>query len=393
MVEDNPGDARMLTIGLAEEAGDVFNVEWVQDLASATERVSNAFFDAVVLDLNLPDSSGFQTYIKMRAAAAETPVLVLTGIEDDSVGLKAIQHGAQDYLAKTDLTGSIVSRALRYAVERHRSQVRELKNAQVSQRGKVVGFIGVKGGVGTTTLTLNIAAILAKNIRRSIIAAELRSDYGAFAAQLRESPDHSLADLLRLDLSTLSDSVLDKCIFRSRLGFDILFSPQHPNEFLQLAEEDVTQLTAYLAHRAAYTLVDLPNRFYPVTDAVLRECDLTVLVTERDPSSLAAAKVALEYIRSRESKSITVGLVVVNRSLMIDGGSSQQIESALRCELLGVVPPAPDVSVGAQKLGAPIALHRPHSAPTTMLTAITEKILKRLESSVAVPSSPRMAPV
>ncbi|MCW5982102.1 MAG: response regulator [Bryobacteraceae bacterium] len=386
LVEDNPGDARLVTISLAEETGDAFRVEWVQDLATASECVAAESFDAILLDLNLPDSQGFNTFARMQADASDIPILVLTGLEDDSVGLRAIQRGAQDYLAKSELSGAAAARALRYAIERNRKRLHELRNARTSLRGKLIAFMGVKGGVGTTTVLLNVAALIAKNSRRTVAAVELRPDFGSFVSHLHETPAHTLADILRMDLATLTDRVIEKCACRSRVGFDVLFSPQDHTQFASPAAEDVTYLLERLAYRSFYTLVDLPSRLSDVNEAVLRACDLTVLVTERDPSSVAAAKVALGFLRREEPSAPETALVVVNRSLMIDGEAPKQIEAQLACPLLGVVPPAPDVAASAQKFGIPMALHRPLSAPAAMLNSITEKIVSRLEEPLRAPA-------
>ncbi len=305
---------------------------------------------------------------------------MLTGLEDDRLGIKAIQHGAQDYLSKSDVTASKIARALRYAVERHRNRAREMSKVCVLSRGKVIGFAGVKGGVGTTTVVLNVATLLARNAQRSVTAAELRTDYGSFSAHLHESPAHSLATLLRFDPATVSDSVLDKCLIHCRFGFDVLFAPQSPRECVGCDPARFGALADRLARRTAYTMIDLPGAAQPVTDAVLPHCDFLVLVSERDPSSVAAAQAAIRHLR--ESRHLPpFGLVVVNRSLMIDSFSPRQVQSATGCELLGVVPPAPEVSVGAQRAGTPIALHRPLSAPATMLTAITERIARAVSES------------
>ena len=387
LVEDNPGDARLLSENLTEEAGDTFHLNWVQDLTTALKKVSVELVDAVLLDLNLPDSEGFDTFTRMRAAAADTPILVLTGLEDDQIGLKAIQQGAQDYLNKSDLTGGAIARALRYAVERNRSRLREFRQTETSPPGKVIGFVGAKGGVGTTTVVLNIAALLAKKSDGSVTAAELRGDYGAFAARLRESPVRNLSTLLKLDLSTLANSVLEKCLFRSPLGFDILFSPQRPSEFSELDSEAARFFVDRLARRSRYTLVDLPDLYSPATAAAIEGCHLLVLVTERDPSSVAGAGVALRFLATRQGKTPPVGLIVVNRALMIEGATPKRIESDLGCSVIGVVPPAPEVSVGAQRSGTPIALHRPLSAPAAVLNTIAGKI----ERAVADPKpAPRL---
>lgn len=378
LVEDSPGDARLLRESLTEVAGDAFELTWAKDLDSACRMASVELIDAIVLDLNLPDSNGFETFAKIRSEFPDLPVLVLTGLEDDQLGLKAIQQGAQDYLSKADVNGAKVARSLRYAVERHRSRVREFRTMRAAPRGRAIGFLGVKGGVGATTVALNVGALLAKNTNRSVIAAELRGDYGSFATHLHETPAHTLASLLDVDLATMTDSVLYKCMVRSRLGFDVLFAPQHPGDFADLDPDMARRIIDRLARHAAYTMVDLPGFYHPVTDAAIRTLDLLVLLTERDPSSIAAAEVVLEYLRQKQTGAPPVGLVVVNRSLLIDGAQPRQIEADLRCELFGVVPPAPEVSISAVRSGTPMALHRPLSAPATMLAKITESIARHV---------------
>ncbi len=383
LVEDNPGDARLLAESLTEEAGDAFRLIWVKDLATAVEKISVELIDAVVLDLNLPDSEGLATFTKVHGVAGDTPVLVLTGLEDDEIGLKAIQQGAQDYLSKSDLTSGAIARALRYAIERNRSRLREFRQAKTTPPGKIIGFAGVKGGVGTSTVALNIAALLAKNSRRAVTAVELRGDYGSFASQLRESPIHTLGTLFKLDLATLADSVLEKCLFPSPFGVDVLFAPQRPAEFGELQPEAACSLLERLAHRTRYTLVDLPGLYTALAGAAIETVHLLVLVTERDPSSLAAAKVALRFLGLRKGETPPVGLIVVNRALMMDAASPRQIESELGCPVIGVVPPAPEVSLGALKSGTPLALHRPLSAPASMLNTIATRIERALAETKA----------
>jgi len=376
LVEDNPGDARLLRDSLAEDAGDAIRLLWVSDLGSAVDEAATELIDAVVLDLNLPDSNGFETFARMKAAAPGVPVIVLTGIEDDQLGFRAIQEGAQDYLSKGDFSGSKIARSLRYAVERHRSRMREMSRMKEAPRGKVIAFVGAKGGVGTTTVTLNVAALLARNTQCSVTAAELRSDFGSFAPLLHESPPHSIGVMLRFDLTTISDSVIEKCLIRSRFGFDVLFAPQAAAEYAALEPEAARQVVDRISRRSAYSLLDLPGPVCPATQGALPNCDFLVLVTERDPSSVASSERALRFLHEHSPGCPPAGLVVVNRSLMIDGFPPKQIASMLRCDLMGVVPPAPDVSVSSQRSGSPIAIHRPLSAPATMLNAITEKIAR-----------------
>ncbi|WP_447599396.1 PAS domain S-box protein [Nitrospira sp. Nam80] len=120
LVEDNAGDARLLRVLLAEGNHDRFKVTHVDRLATGINCVRGGGIDLVLLDLSLPDSHGFDTLNGMHQAAIEIPIVVLTGLEDEALGLQLIQYGAQDYLVKCQVTAPLLHRSLRYAIERGR---------------------------------------------------------------------------------------------------------------------------------------------------------------------------------------------------------------------------------------------------------------------------------
>lgn len=121
LIEDNPGDIRLLQEYLKEGSADGFQVTQAGRLSTGLERLAEARFDAVLLDLSLPDSQGLDTLVRLHEAAKDVPIVVLTGIEDEALGVRLIQAGAQDYLVKGHVTGPLLVRSLRYAAERKRS--------------------------------------------------------------------------------------------------------------------------------------------------------------------------------------------------------------------------------------------------------------------------------
>lgn len=118
LVEDNPGDARLIEEMLRDAATSEFSITKAQTLAAATEHDIRSAFDAILLDMSLPDSHGIQTYLTMREHAEWVPIIVLTGLSDQSVALETVQKGAQDYLVKGCIDGEQLERAVRYARER-----------------------------------------------------------------------------------------------------------------------------------------------------------------------------------------------------------------------------------------------------------------------------------
>jgi two-component system sensor histidine kinase/response regulator len=122
LVEDNPGDARLIRESLTDSSANPFELETADRLATALLRMSAGGIDAVLLDLALPDSKGRETFSKAKAQAPTVPIIVLTGLGDEALALKMVQEGAQDYVTKMDLNGSVLSRAIRYAIEREKSE-------------------------------------------------------------------------------------------------------------------------------------------------------------------------------------------------------------------------------------------------------------------------------
>ncbi|HSE59605.1 MAG TPA: PAS domain S-box protein, partial [Nitrospiraceae bacterium] len=120
LVEDHEGDARLLQELLAEAGAGRFTLLRAERLETALTHASRPGIDLILLDLSLPDSQGTETLARMHEAAKGIPIVVLTGLDDEELGLRLIQSGAQDYLVKGQVTGPLLTRALRYAVERKR---------------------------------------------------------------------------------------------------------------------------------------------------------------------------------------------------------------------------------------------------------------------------------
>jgi DNA-binding response OmpR family regulator len=157
LVEDNPGDARLVELAF-EEAGPVgLELEDVERLSEAIERVSERAFDAILLDLSLPDSKGLDTVTRALKHARGVPIVVLTATDDEELGLTAVRKGAQDYLVKGRFDGDLLLRSVRYAIERQgrkraeealrRSQDRNLWRSLSQTTGQGASAILYRAGI------------------------------------------------------------------------------------------------------------------------------------------------------------------------------------------------------------------------------------------------------
>ncbi|MEH2275896.1 MAG: response regulator [Nostoc sp.] len=121
LVEDNPGDIFLLQEFLKEVTTVVVDLMPVVRLSEALNYLAKEIFDVILLDLSLPDGQGLETFVITHNHAKATPIIVLTGIDDETLAIRAMQQGAQDYLVKGQVTGDLLVRSMRYAIERQRA--------------------------------------------------------------------------------------------------------------------------------------------------------------------------------------------------------------------------------------------------------------------------------
>jgi|ERR1041385_4103587 diguanylate cyclase (GGDEF)-like protein len=127
LVEDNPGDTRLLQETFAEIDEPRFELISCETLAQALDFLAKNKPDAALVDLGLPDAQGLEAVGKVHNAAPDVPLVVLTGLDDETLAVQALKQGAQDYLVKVKVNHNVFRRVLRYAMERQRVQL-ELLN-------------------------------------------------------------------------------------------------------------------------------------------------------------------------------------------------------------------------------------------------------------------------
>jgi len=120
LIEDNPGDCRLLRALLGESEAHHFELSEAPRLEEGLAKVAAEDFDVLLVDLSLPDSHGLDTFSRLHSKAGNTPIIVLSGLDDETVAIKAVREGAQDYLVKGKVDSYFLSTAITYAIERHR---------------------------------------------------------------------------------------------------------------------------------------------------------------------------------------------------------------------------------------------------------------------------------
>jgi len=140
LIEDSPSDTYLFREMLLQSKLSDVEIESVDRLSSGLQRLADGKFDAVLLDLGLPDSQGLDSLVKLVDLAPNLPTIVLTGQSDEELAVQAVQMGAQDYLFKNQMTGDILGRVIRYAIERKQVET-ELR----TERDRAQQYLNVAG--------------------------------------------------------------------------------------------------------------------------------------------------------------------------------------------------------------------------------------------------------
>ncbi|HCU34918.1 MAG TPA: hypothetical protein DGT21_05505 [Armatimonadetes bacterium] len=342
-------------------------------LSHALQLLDYESFAAIVLDLELPDSVGLDTLLQTLGRAPDIPIIIRTRANDDSLALMAVQQGAQDYLVKGSADDERLVRAVRYAIERTRVAAERAAAACKKDGGRVISFIGGKGGTGATTVSSNIAAALA-SFERSVALVELRTDFGTLALQLRREPTETIADLLRTPADNLDRLTIDQHLFALPYGPRVLFSPQRFEEFPEVEADHASTIIDHLEDTFDFVIIDLPSSTNTLNQLALRRSDYCCVTTQPMLCSVRAARARIQQLLAWDIGRSRVGAVVVT---MAPTGTALQlpgVQGQLDCDIIGVMPPAPDACIAAMDTGQPLVLHQPEQIASVTLTEMAQRL-------------------
>jgi Flp pilus assembly CpaE family ATPase len=378
LIEDSPEYAELVQRWLSAQKEIEFALTWANSLTAGINRIEKGGVDAILLDLGLPGSQGMKTFEDANLHAAAVPIVILSGADTESLALQTVQEGAQDYINKSACNSEVLVKALQYAVGRSR---RRLSEDAASRQGIVIGVMGAKGGVGATTVALNIASILAG--RGSVVLAEIRPNLGTLAPYLQpQDLTRNLSHLLNSESYAPSSAEVASALWNcSNIpGLSILFGPQTYEECAEIEPARAKTIIRSLAGLADYVVVDLPASLSEANRAVIEHSTSMILVAERDPVCLRSAGLMAQAIESWKAAPRPVGAVIVNRAPFSCPMPLTEILPSFGCQVLRGIPPAAELCLSAQNARLPLVALHPESLVAASLNDLT-KILAPLRTA------------
>lgn len=294
LIEDSPEYAGLVQQWLVAAGGEVaFNLNWTDTLADGLDRLAQGVVDVALLDLGLPDSYGAETYVAIHAHAPNLPVIILSSADSESLALQLIREGADDYLVKSTCTGELLVRTVRYAVIRSRRRVNRANSSRDAEKARMIGVLGAKGGVGTTTVACTLASSLRHLTTRKVLLADMDMNGGLVSFLTGVEPNYSLLDAVN-NLDRLDRSCWQSIAVQDEGGLEMIASPPMPG-IETIAPEDLGKVLNLVSPFYDWIVMDM-GRLHGASVRLADRMDEILLVTTSAISALHESKRVIDVL-------------------------------------------------------------------------------------------------
>lgn len=346
IVDDEVSTLKLLGMALERQG---YRIAAAQDANQALARIDAELPDLVIMDVMMPGVSGLDLVQRLRARrdTATLPVILLSAKGEVADRIAGLQAGADEYLVKPIDTSEMMARVASLL-----ERTRRLRAETGGRPTKVISFIGAKGGVGTTSIVVNVGVALA-SAQKEVIAVELRGHSGTFPTLLGMKGAKGLEGLVDSDPRRITAEEVGRRMVRHATGLQVICAPAEMGfEPLGLAQAEAILLG--LAGKADLILVDLPSVPMPSVQAALPRSQSVVLLVEPTRDCVERASAMASLLQGLAVGGAVLQSVVVTRSPIAAPISVTEIEERLAWPIAGAIPPAPDAFARAAALGRPI---------------------------------------
>jgi pilus assembly protein CpaE len=369
IVDDDDNSRSVLCDALG---GEPYRLLEAVDGQQALDIANRELPDLILLDVLMPGMDGFATLHKLQGQEKTRyiPVIMVTALNMDSQISVCLDGGAIDHIVKP-FSGLVVRARVRAAL-RNRVAAAEKRTAN---RGKVLGFIGAKGGAGTTTTALNVAlALLAPE--RSVALVEMRPYMGTVAQQLGVVASLNIERLLDCQHARdINSRTVSNCLTRHPTGLQLLLAPPSFDDQREITAQQAEEILKVLSSMAECVIVDFPCQPTRATRAGVRCCNCVVLAIELEAACLASAQAMLEGLNSWGVGGNSVGAVLLHHRAASSSITVGHARKHLNCRIIGVIPPEPELPTVALKAGQPLVLSHPESIAAVALTELATRLM------------------
>ncbi len=368
LVEDDLAAAKLYRWVLMNEGYDVILAQTGEEgYALATERTP----DLIIVDVMLPGMDGYALCRQLRqnVITRSVPILIVSAKSEIADKVAGFEAGADDYLCKPFHPEELVLR-VKALMARLRSSV--LVESPLYSRGKVIALFSSKGGVGKTTIAVNLAIALHQKSSGNVVLFDADFFFGNVGVYLNLPPFYSILNLIS-HLNNPSAILLDQVLVPHASGIRILMSPYYPEEAELVQASHVKEVLTFLTETHDYVVVDCQATYDERTLTILESAHLILLVTTPEVGTIKNTSRFLELAEKLGLPDERIQ-VLVNRADSDVGVSVPEIERTLKHPVAFQLPSGGRTVVFSVNRGVPLILDKPNHPFSQQIATIAETL-------------------
>ncbi len=372
IVEDDLESLKLLGLMLQSRG---YQILAAQNGPQALQKAATDTPDLVLLDVMMPGIDGFEVARRLRAdpRTAHIPIIMLTARGQVTDKVAGFEAGADEYLVKPVHPAELLTR-----IETLLARSARLGTVAAAPRGKSIGILGCKGGVGTTTVAINLAFTLIRGpaAGKRILLMDIRTGSSTLALQLGLRPTQGLKILAERDPAAMTVDAILAHADRHASGFLVLAGLPEPSGTLpSLLPAQAEAIVRSLEGAMDFVLVDMGTGLDETNRTLLRQLRYILIITEPQRVSLLMTQAILAVLDNLEVGRHRQGIVLVNRVPTSATPGKEAVENFLQRPILVVIPPAPELAFQAAERGTPMAMMQPESLVAAQFRQLAEHIL------------------
>jgi CheY-like chemotaxis protein/MinD-like ATPase involved in chromosome partitioning or flagellar assembly len=337
--------------------------------------------DLLLLDIMMPEMDGYEVAGQMRAEPklAEVPIIMFTAksqLDDKVAGFEA---GADDYLTKPTQPRELLAH-IKAVLARTSKSRRPAASAQPPSdtQGYMVGVVGAKGGLGVSTVAINLGVAIRENFKKEVIVADFRPGQGSIGLELGFQKAEGLNHLLQYNLNSIGIEEIKSELALHTSGVRLLLSSHRPSDSKNNSAtahfESIARLLPFLAK---HVILDLGVSFSPMVEKVAPLCNEIVVVVEPVPFSVYQTRLLLDDLASGGVGEGKITVILVNRFRSGVQLAWSQVQEQLKHNISVIFTPAPELTYQASVNGVPVILQQPESLTAQQFQKLAEKVIQQ----------------
>lgn len=339
--------------------------------------------DMVLLDIMMPDMDGYEVARNLRSnpATSNIPIIMFTAKTQVDDKVQGFESGADDYLTKPTQPRELFAH-VKAVLARGKKPTSPLpQTAQSRKRGYVTGVMAVKGGLGISTLALNLGISIQARSKKEVIIAEFRPGEGSMALELGFLNPSGMSHLLQQTPENITQAAVEGELFQHKSGVRLLLSSYDPADSKYiLAADHFDSIARYLAYMAHNIVIDLGPGITPITDRVLSYCDEIIVVLEPIPATILRTLSLVDELTKRGFGEGRINTVLYNRQRTEMQYSLAQVQMEYRHPISIVFTAAPELVYQCSKSNVPLVIQHPDNLTSQQFSKLADNIAKRVRN-------------